>query len=104
MALNTPDPTHCATTEPHAESQEDRELAEALRVQAMTSTQRSAWLDTEWGKVQRNAAALQINAPAHVPTTRSYATMDEKNRFDEARELEFALLHSVYATRRVAPL
>ncbi len=87
---------------PPADAQEARELAEALRVQAMTPAQRSAWLRDVWGRVQRNAAALQTHAPAHEPTARSYATMEEKNRFDEARELEFALRHSVYATQRAS--
>jgi hypothetical protein len=65
MVLNTPHFTEL-TSEPLAsESQEDRELAEALRVQAMSSAQRSAWLNDVWGRVQRNAAALK--------TSRTYA-------------------------------
>ena len=85
---------------PPAGTQEDRELLEALHVQAMSPAQRSAWLKAMWDRVQRNSEALQANAPEHQPTARSYASMDEKNRFDEARELQFALRHSVSATQR----
>ncbi len=65
-------------------SQEDRELAEALRVQAMGEVERSLWLENVWGRVQRNANALASHAPHHQPTARSYASPEEKNRFDEA--------------------
>ena len=82
-------------------NQEQAELAEALRVQAMSATERSAWLEHVWGKVQRSAIAFSVNGPEHVSTARSYATWDEKNRFDEARELEFAMHHSIFATQKV---
>ena len=101
MVLIVDPPPYTTESEP-AVAQEERELAEALRVQAMSPAERSAWLDEVWGRVQRNAAALQTHAPAHEPTARSYATMDEKNRFDEERELAFAMRHSVYATQRTA--
>lgn len=81
--------------------QEDRELAKALRVQGMTQAQRSAWLTQVWGSMQRNTAAFYARQPAHQPTARSFATPEEKNKFDEARELDFAVSHSVYATQRV---
>lgn len=77
--------------------QESFELLEALRVQAMSTSERSAWLRDVWGKIQRDAAAFFVHAPEQVATARSYATLDEKNRFDEARELAFAVHHSVYA-------
>jgi hypothetical protein len=81
------------------ETQEDTELAEALRVQAMSEAERSDWLENVWGRVQRNANAFFTNAPAYQPTARSYASPEEKNRFDEARELAFAMRHSVYAAQ-----
>lgn len=80
--------------------QESAELAEALRVQAMSGAERSAWLENVWGRVQRSADAFSVNAPQHVPTARCYATFDEKNRFDAARELTFAMHHSIYATQK----
>ena len=81
--------------------QESAELAEALRVQAMSASERIAWLENVWGKVQRSANAFSVNQPEHVPTARSYATLEEKNRFDEARELAFAMQHSIFATQKV---
>jgi hypothetical protein len=82
-------------------SQENKELQEALRVQAMSPLQRSDWLENVWGRMQRNANAFSTHAPAYEPTARSYASPDEKNRFDEARELAFAMHYSVYATHKV---
>lgn len=84
-------------------NQQDTELAEALRVQAMTQAQRSDWLHNVWGRVQRNAQAFLANAPEYQPTARCYASLEEKNRFDEARELAFALQYSVYAMRKASP-
>jgi hypothetical protein len=82
-------------------SQEDRELAEALRVQAMGVAERSQWLQTVWGRAQRNAAAFAAHAPELPRTARSYASPDEKNQFDEARELELAMRYSVFATGKL---
>ena len=81
--------------------QQSAELAEALRVQTMTPAERSDWLVSVWGKVQGSAQAFSVHAPDRVHTARSYASMDEKNRFDQARELEFAMLHSVYAAQKL---
>lgn len=78
-------------------TQADRELAEALRVQAMGDVERSLWLENVWGRVQRNAAALAAHGPDHEPTARSYASPEEKNRFDETRELALAMHYSVFA-------
>ncbi len=83
--------------------QPDTELLEALRVQAMSQSQRSEWLHNVWGRVQRNAQAFLANAPDYQPTARSYASLEEKNRFDEVRELAFAMQHSVYARHKVTP-
>jgi hypothetical protein len=84
-------------------NQQDIELAEALRVRAMSPEQRFDWLENVWGRVQRNANAFLAYAPEYQPTARSYATPEEKNRFDEARELEFAKRHSVYAAQKAKP-
>lgn len=81
-------------------TQQDTELAEALHVQAMTHLQRSAWLENVWGRAQRNAQAFMANAPEHEPTARSYASFEEKNRFDDERELAFAIQYSVYAKNK----
>ena len=87
----------------HAVDQDSAELAEALRVQAMPLAERSAWLINVWGKVQRSAQAFSANAPDRAPTARSYASLAEKNQFDEARELAFAMHHSIYATQKAPP-
>ena len=81
--------------------QETAELTQALRVQAMSDAERSAWLENVWGKVQQDANAFRAHAPSREHTARSYATLEEKNRFEEARELAFAMHHSIYATQRV---
>lgn len=83
--------------------QESAELAQALRVQAMPAAERGAWLADVWGKVQRSAEAFSANAPNRAPTARSYASFKEKNQFDEARELAFAMHHSIYATQQSPP-
>lgn len=84
--------------------QEGSELAEALKVQNMSDAERSAWLVNVWGKVQRSADAFAINAPDRVPDARSYASPEEKNRFDEARELAFAMRHSINAMQKTVQL
>lgn len=80
--------------------QEGVELAEALRVQAMSVAERSAWFTEVWSKLQRSADGYFVNAPEHVPAARCYASPEEKNRFDEARELEFAMRRSIYAMQK----
>jgi hypothetical protein len=79
--------------------QHDAELAEALRVHFMTAAQRTDWLENVWGRVQRNAQAFLAHAPEYEPTARSYVSLEEKNRFDEARELRFAMQYSVFAVQ-----
>ena len=83
--------------ESHVPLQEDRELVEALGVQAMSDQQRGLWLESVWGKVQRNAAYFRSNAVVHPGGARHFSTPEEKNKFDEARELVFAMEHSVFA-------
>jgi hypothetical protein len=83
------------------DTQENKELVEALCVQAMSPSQRCYWLENVWSRAQRNANAFFSNAPDYQPTARSYLSLDEKNRFDEARELAFAMHYSVYAKQKV---
>jgi hypothetical protein len=81
---------HFATAEEMAEHQAERELQEALRVTALPPEEFAEWFSTVWGGMQRSALfdGLIHQGP---PTARCFATMEEKNRFDEARELELAL-------------
>jgi hypothetical protein len=81
-----------ATAEEMSTHQEQRELAEALRVQAMMPFERSKWLASSWGELQRQAASFHRDlTPSTVPAARHFATLDEKNRFDEERETARAL-------------
>lgn len=79
------------TPEEMASYQAGRELAEALAVQAMSSSERYLWLQNIWGRLQAGASALQADRPPSRPTARAFATPEEKNRFDEDRELALAL-------------
>jgi hypothetical protein len=79
------------TSEEMANYQAQRELAEALAVQAMSSSERFLWLQNIWGRLQAGANALQVERAPTRPTARAFATPEEKNRFDEDRELAIAL-------------
>ncbi len=79
------------TAQALSDYQTERELQEALRVQGMTPAARWEWLQHEWGRLQDSAALLSINDQPAPYAARSYATLMEKNRFDEDRELQHAL-------------
>lgn len=83
-----------ATADELSNYQNDREVKEALRVQSMTDVERFQWLVTNWGRLQEAANTLFVNAPERPATARCYASMDEKNRFDREREVQFALQHT----------
>lgn len=83
------------TPDDMARYQAGRELAEALAVQAMSSEERYLWLHNVWGRLQASASVLLAERPATRPTARAFATPEEKNRFDEDRELAFALERSL---------
>jgi hypothetical protein len=67
------------TPEEMANYQATRELAEALAVQAMSSSERYLWLQNVWGRLQAAANALQGDRPPTRPTARAFATPQEKN-------------------------
>lgn len=79
------------TQEQMSEHQADRELQEALRVQEMDPDTFSAWFESTMGALQERARLLYGDLPKRPPAVHQFASMDEKNRFDEAREIEFAL-------------
>lgn len=81
------------TIDEMAEYQVDRELEQALRVQAMSSDERYQWLADHWGRLQDDANVLFAGTLSTQATARCYATPEEKNRFDDAREIEMALQH-----------
>ena len=74
-----------------SDHQAERELQNALRVQSMTPAARWLWLQEAWGRLQDSAAFLLPNDPSTPGAARCYATLDEKNRFDEDREIRQAL-------------
>ena len=82
------------TAEEMASYQAGRELAEALTVQTMSSSERFLWLQKNWGRLQAGANALQGDRPPSRPTARAFSTPQEKNQFDEDRELARALERS----------
>lgn len=81
-----------ATAHEMSTHQEQRELAEALRVQAMLPFERSRWLASTWGALQRQSLGFPKDlAPVDGGAARHFATPDAKNRFDEQRETERAM-------------
>lgn len=81
-----------ATAEAMSAYQEERDLAEALRVQAMLPFERSRWLAANWGALQEQALSFHRDLkPANVRAVRHFATMEEKNQYDEELETERAL-------------
>ncbi|RJG02026.1 hypothetical protein [Noviherbaspirillum sedimenti] len=75
--------------------QHDREVKEALHVQSMTGAERFQWLADNWGRLQDGANTLFTDAPERQATARCFASMEEKNRFDREREVQFALQHKL---------
>ncbi len=74
-----------------SDHQAERELQEALRVQDMTPIARWLWLQETWGRLQDGAAFLSSNDQPMPGAARCYASLSEKNRFDESREIQQAL-------------
>jgi hypothetical protein len=82
-----------------SDHQAEREVQEALLVQGMTPEARWVWLQENWGRLQDSAALLGSGDQYTPGTARCYATLEEKNRFDELRELKQALqmpIHRVH--------
>ncbi len=83
-----------------SDHQAERELQEALRVQGMTPAARWLWLQENWGRLQDGAALVGSDDQATPGAARCYATLEEKNRFDEARELSQALQMPIHVARQ----
>lgn len=79
------------TEQAMSDYQSERELQEALRVQSMAPPDRMLWLQQNWGRLQDGAATFISNMPSSPGASRCYGSMEEKNRFDDQRELTFAL-------------
>jgi hypothetical protein len=74
-----------------ADYQADREVQEALRVAAMPPAEHFLWFKENWGRLQDNASVIFAGVERKGGDARCYTSMEEKNRFDEAREIERAL-------------
>jgi hypothetical protein len=68
--------------------QEERELQEALRVLKSNDASESMEI---WDGLQRWINDLYADMPSELPAARSFASMQEKNAYDEEREVRFAL-------------
>lgn len=80
------------TIEAMSAYQEERELTEALRVQAMSPQELGQWLRDNWDPLQVQAAGFfSYWKPPGEPSAMHFATLYEKNRFDEQRESEQAV-------------
>ena len=85
------------TLQEMSDYQAERELQEALRVQAMSPAQRWQWLQDVWGRLQDSASLISAGRPPAPAAARSYATWEEKNQFDENREIQQALQMPIHA-------
>ncbi|TAG25830.1 MAG: hypothetical protein EAZ37_11295 [Burkholderiales bacterium] len=75
------------------QQQEARELLQALAVQAMSASERAAWWRSELAAVQTHTQLFMNRFPTQ-PGAMSFASLAEKNRHDEERELEQAMNHA----------
>ena len=85
-------PAKCfETAQRMSDYQAAREVQEALQVQQMPPAERFAWLQENWGRLQNSVSLFNANVQHPPAAARCYATMDEKNRFEDERELRQAL-------------
>jgi len=81
-----------ATAQAMSTYQEQREVEEALRVQAMSPARRSKWLVSSWGTLQSQAFAFHRDVRnTNSPRVMHFATIEAKNQHDEQRETERAV-------------
>jgi hypothetical protein len=81
-----------SSAEEMSHHQRDRELAEALRVRALGPAAYSKWLESSWGKLQKEANRLYAGVPRPgAGRAWHFETPADKNRFDREREIEFAV-------------
>lgn len=90
--------TSFETAQAMSDHQAERELQEALRVQVMTPAARWLWLQETWGRLQDSATLLSPDDQPSPSAARCYASLDEKNRFDEDREIRQALRLTIHMT------
>ena len=89
--MNGPTLSQLASIEALAEQQLEREVAEALRVSEMNSSERYIWLEENWGRLQDGASSYYAEFSRELPGARCYESFAEKNKADDERELQRAL-------------
>lgn len=89
-----------ASAQAMSDHQAELELQEALRVQDMSPAARWQWLQQTWGRLQDSAASLSTHDQSARGAARCYASLDEKNRFDEHREIQQALQMTIHVAHQ----
>lgn len=83
---------HFSTAEAMSRHQRAQELSEALSARALCADAFSQWLRQTLDPLQRLASlALEVEDEAVPVRARCFRDLDEKGRFDDARELARAL-------------
>lgn len=83
---------HLTDLESMSHHQREQELMQAIRVQGMSVAAFSAWLRQALDPLQQLAGpALDFDIDAGRARARHFTSREEKQRFDEARELDRAL-------------
>lgn len=76
------------TTSSPAASLADQELAEAVRVHFMSPTELRNWLAKNWWPLQEADSKRYEGVELPARTVWHFKTMEEKNRYDEQRNIE----------------
>ena len=85
-------PLYFSSIEAMHESDAERAVQEALRVQLLGPAERYAWIEDQWDPLQRFATSIFSGVEPHQPhTVLCFESLQEKNRYEEAYELQRAL-------------
>jgi hypothetical protein len=72
------------------DDQAARETEQALLVQSMSPEARMQWLEDHWGRLQECANLIWAALPQSPRAVRYFESFEEKNAYDDAREIERA--------------
>lgn len=79
------------TAEEMSEYQAERETDEAIRFSLMNSEDKMRWLEQNWNPLQAMGTLLWAGYPFGEHTVRYFSSFEEKNKFDDDRELDIAM-------------
>ncbi len=79
-----------ASIEEMNEFRSTREVEQAVLVQRMAPDERMQWLEEHWGRLQEGANLMLAYLPDTPRRAQHFATHQEKNEVDQAREVERA--------------